>query len=379
MVTKTLDINSLAAANPATPPTGYSQLSGSQNARIFQFELREWSMVPGGTQSVWRDDSPMSGDVITSRVVIGATNGTRTGPALVDGSGNGYVMLSSDGSNNATSFFKIVDGQLGSQIGETIAYPHATGQSRDIRRSGNTYTAWVNGVQIGGDYVDSSYDPTYAAMVSRGAYIRSLTSEYTPSRTVDSITDPIALGSAISVGLTGYTAPTSVTGGGMSATGLSFAAGTLTATWPALSESLAPTVALPATGVTITVTESDGSATITANINLPSGHIATAFLSAIDDPRYLGGNIALSDGWRAYYESNQAGVGDIEIQSDGRIIADNPGTFTMHLHKFGGDNSITQYSITINEAGEVVEVGGLTARDLTMTGLAMRGLTMIGL
>lgn len=330
------------------------------------------------SDALWSCDVDPVSNNFSAQTVFDNVDSNARGVVVFNSSGNGWIFI---GNNANCRVFALAAWALSGSALATYTTTFATGAELniDVTQSTGTFVVKNGGTTIG-TFVNTTYTSGLkAGLTSRtNGRIRSFTLTYTPSRTVDTITDPIVLGSAISVGLTGYTNPTAVTGGGMSATGLSYAAGTLTATWPALSETLATTVALPATGLTITVTESGGSATITADANLPAGHVATSFLSVIDDPRYIGGNITLEDGWRAYYDNDQPEVGNIEIQADGGIIADNAGTFTMFLHKLGTGLPLVQYNITINEAGEVVNIG-LAAVGLTATGCTAVGLTAVGL
>lgn len=366
MATKTI---SFAGADknpylPADNPAGGDYTSRRADARV---SSNSWNSA---TDSVWSCDVDPVADTFSVQTVFGLISSNAAGIEIHDASGNGWLFIANNSNCRvfAMSAWALSGGAL---FTYTSAFGNGAALNVDVTQSTGTF-AVKNGTTTIGTFVNTTYTSGLkSGLTSRGGLITSFTLTYTPSRTVNTITNPVVLGSAISVGLTGYTAPTSVTGGGMSAAGLSYGAGTLTATWPALSESLAPTIALPATNVTVTVTESGGSSTIATDFDLPADHVATSFLSAIDDPRYIGGNIALTDDWRAYYDNDQPEVGEIEIQADGRIIADNPGTFVMWLHKLGTGLPLVQYNFTINEAGDIVtatidsvgtvRIGGTTA------------------
>jgi hypothetical protein len=220
----------------------------------------------------------------------------------------------------------------------------------------------------------------FPALVSRGAASNVISLIYEPiGGAITSLTDPLVTGSPLTLVTTGFTTITSISGAGMSAAGVSFAAGTTTATWPAISESIAPTVALPASNVTITVTDGSSPVTIERDINLAAGWTNVEFGTQIDEPDYLLSEIPIVSGFYAYYETNQPVVGDVIVYPDGSVYTDNGGTFTLYLHRLGDNNAIVRYDVTAPAGGGGGSSGGLTSVGATSIGLTSTGMTSVRL
>lgn len=199
--------------------------------------------------------------------------------------------------------------------------------------------------------------------------------ETVPAQLITDITDPIVFGSPITWEDSGFSSPvTTITAIGLSATSVN---GTLkTAAWPALADGQVITVALPATNQTVTASNGSENATINTDFDLPAGHTAITFASAItDDDKFLGFHETLTDGFLGYYPT----ANGLVVGAAGDIACDGAFTFTMFLHKLGGDNSILQLNVTVTESGSLIVTSGLTSTGMTSIGLTSTGLTSVGL
>lgn len=163
---------------------------------------------------------------------------------------------------------------------------------------------------------------------------------------VTSITDPIVIGSPISVVTTGFSTVTSVTSAGMTATDMSFSAGTTTANWPALADGMVIPSQIPITDSVVTVSDGSSPATINADINHAPNFVTTPVGTVITDPAYLGSVYSFTTGWAIYYDDTQ--LGGMEIFPDTRVDVTNDGTFVCFVHELGSGNDLVELTVTVN-------------------------------
>jgi len=390
MATKTLDINTLSVASPATPPTGYTRPAAASTADIVLTTVKEFKMTSGGTQALWYDNTVMTGALRKAEVVIGTTNGTAVGCGIADSSGNGYFYYSSDGNSNSR-LYKLAAWVLGAQIGGNITSTHAAGQTRAMTwETSGDIKLYLNGSQIGTTFNDATTtNPTFACMISRGANLRSLTSEYTPSQVITSINggNPITVGQAgVVINHTGFSgAATAVTTNraGVTCTITAGDANSTTVTVSGWTEA-SPYPVVDNT-VTFTVSRSGESASASQTLTKPANYAQVAFSGAItDDPNLIGYHLNAAghavDGGTFYYRTNQ--VSDLTISADTSwTSAVEGGTFNATFIPLTGATAGNAYLFDITVVnGSIVNVtGGLTSVGLTSIGLTSTGLTSVGL
>lgn len=171
--------------------------------------------------------------------------------------------------------------------------------------------------------------------------------------------------------------------------GVTIASGSFTWTVPMLADGVT-WPRLPATSQTITLTQSSLSATASANINLPTGYnrlrdgsnnVANfAGLIADDDTflqfHFVAAGNALTTNDTAYHVTSDNYV---LLQNSGiNVDTDSlPRTDTIYIHRASG--AIGAHSVTINAAGDIVSVGGLSVAGLSNSGLSNAGLSVSGL
>ena len=391
MTVKTLDFTTLAIADPVSPPVGYSQLPGSHNAKIFNTGVKEW-MLSGAAQSVWIDNTLLTGTTIKSTVKMGAAVAQSAGPCLIDLSGNGVMIITNNGANSFRPYL-VVNCQLsGSPLVTALNIPSVTNQIVALERNTGTnlYTMYVNGAPVG-TFTSSVYDPRYAGAVSRFGYIRELSSEYTPAQTITSINggNPITAGqTGIAIEATGFTAkPTGVTAtyasGAKSITATIDSGGTATnfnisiqdrieaEDWPVNGDTLTFTftyLSESATG-TQTLVKKASETVLTVSGGITSDPATWTYWLTQDGFTVEGG------------EHDYIPYGDLVLTADGGGSATDAGTFTSWWRPStgAGAGNVYAYTWVITEAGISPAGSGLTSSGLTVSGLTIAGLTSSGL
>lgn len=385
-----LDFDTLSVASPATPPSGYLKPAGSDPAAILNTVPKLFGKS-SGANSIWYNTTPLTGDVIEVEVTLPSpVSSDSAGGVFLDSSMNGLMWVTGTGTNNFR-IFAVVNGQLsGSPLFTQATAPIASAVivfRRTINAGNDEYELFQNGVKLGSTYTNNSYNVEFGGVNSRGGAIRAMAVEYTPAQTLDTITDPLSPAAAFSGTSTGFTdgaAAISFTGQSAAVT---IASGAFSGVIPALADGEQWPI-LPATNQTITLTQGANTATLAADIGLPSGYEVTRdgsdnpanFLGIVtNDDTYLGtafnnaGN-PLTENNRAYYEVTAR---NILIERDGAVsadVGDGPITATVFIPR--EDGNVYEHEITISESGQLVSVGGLTLRAITMRSLTLRSLTL---
>lgn len=381
-----LDFRGLPNTDPYNPPVGWFRPAASQTARILQalgVGRVQRSTGTGNQCTAILDSIQYTGNTIFAEVIIGSNQTTNSSNAprcgFVNSSNNGYAFwISQDGLT--VRIYEVANFVFGAtEVWSATGFGAGLGQTFNFRcvdKTTGTFKVLRNGVQVGSDFVSTTYTGlVYSGVIASNGGVQTISTGAIADWLA--VTDPITMGGAISAVTTGYTNVTGISGGGMSATGLSYSSGTTTGTWPAISESIAPTVALPATGVTLTLTDGTTSRTRTSDIDLYAGWASVEFGALIDEPDYLLSEIPIVDGYYAYYETNQPVVGDVIIYPDGGVYTDNSGTFSLYLHKLGTGDPLVRYDVTSGGGGE--SSGGLSIAGLSNSGLSNSGLSVSGL
>jgi len=396
LITKTLSYSTLAAASPASPPSGYTQTVGSANVNIVNLSgVNYFAGVSSSSNSIWRDDTVLTGITRSAFVTLGVDNTNSCGPALLDSSNNGYVALTSSGTGN-TRLFRVVASQLGAQVGASVTQTHADNQVREIRwATGGTISLWNGSTQIGTNFSDTTYTPTYAATLSRGGRIRSMTSQYESAFSIDTLTDPLVPGAAVTGTQTGFSdGAITANFGGLTIAG-TVSGVNITGTLSNFAEGgLCPL--LPAAAVSGTFTQGANTASITRPISVPTGlqelrdgsGVPANFSGLVlGDDKYLGQAFAaagnpLTTADRSYVNP----AFGLKISQDGKVelngtdhatnpVPSLPYTTTLWIRR-GADGSMYSHTLTIDEEsvaviGQItsvgtVRIGGTT--DVTVAG-----------
>ena len=396
MATKTLDFNTLTAANPyvigSAPDnlTGYALATGSGSVKIFNTGTKELALA-SGTRAIFYDATNMTGVTIRSTIKMGNVNSNNRGGGVCDAAGNGYIFITNNVANNFR-IYKVVG-----TIPTTLIYTSPTltpvvNNNYTLER--NTTTGVIKlldnaGTQIG---VDSPADLTYpnarfACCYSEYGYLRGLTSEYTPAQTVTSINGgaPITSSqSAVAAITTGFTGlPTTIT---TNATGVTCGTISGTTNAPTWVQTVRTDGAVfPKSGTVVTYTFTNGAETANGDqtINKDADQTAVIVASPInEDTTCLFGAIFAAMGRSAasgdeVYHTVPAGMSDLVVNPDGTMEVTNAGTFACWIWTIStGVNYY--YSVTITENGVVIG-GGLTSSGLTSSGLTIAGLISPGL
>jgi len=391
MATKTLLISTLTDANPYTigsaPDnlTGYTKPSGSDNARV---SSSTWYLA-GATETMWLDDTILSGTTIFSRVKIGATaSPAAAGAVIADINGTGYEVIFGTTAGNFR-VFATLNGKLNGSVlaGGTFATSPVANAWVELSHTGTTLTVKQNGSTLGS--VTGITRPTNAraGMSSRGGVLVGLESEYAPSQTVTSINggSPITSSqSAVAAITTGFTGlPATIT---TNATGVTCGTITGSTNAPAWVQTVRTDGAVfPKSGTVVTYTFTNGAETAsgTQTINKDADQTAVIVASPINDnTTCLFGAIFAATGRSAassdeVYHTVPAGMSDLVVNPDGTMETTNAGTFDCWVWTAAtGVNYF--YQVTITENGTVI-IDGMTSSGLASSGLTSTGLTSAGL
>lgn len=357
-----LDFDTQTAANPwAAYPAGWQRTSPTlvQISTSSSIELFSRSGGTSGQIGCVVNSTAFTGNNLYAKRVHPA-NATAAGSTsqciMHNSSGNGYVLEQDQ--VGTTTTFKLVIAYVVQTTALQTFTSYGTGydqafELRCIDKSAGTFQFLRNGVQVGNNFTDTTYtDLEYAGASGTGGRTRSI--EVGEIQDFLTITDPITLGSSITATTNGFSTVTSITGAGMSANNVVFNSGITTADWPALSESIAPTVLLPAAGVTITLSDSITSRTRTSNINLPVNMVSTPLGVLIADAGYLASVYTLESNWTLYYDNTQ--LNGMIIYPDSRIDVTIPGTFVCWVHKIGDGNVLEQLTVNITNTLVIIDL-----------------------
>lgn len=387
MTAVTLNFTALPDTSPYSPPTDWLSV-GQIPARIFG---GAWTST-GSTNTIWiYDKVPL--DIVSSEALIGTINSSDSrGPASVNSSGNGYILLvrSTD-----ARLFLVNAGVLGTQVGSTYSGTFALNDVVTMTHDPATggFIVYKNAVQIT-TFSNNTYTTGMrAGIMSRagGGYIKSVTVSDYSVQTITSINggSPITAGqTGIPIVATGFTAkPTSVTAtyssGTKSITATVDSGGTATnfnisiqdridaEDWPINGDTLTYTFAYLAESAALTQTLVKKA---TETILTFSGAVAS-------DPANLTYWLA-QDGFTAEGgELAYIPYGDLVLTADGGGTATDAGTFTSWFRPATGAGAGNVYANTwvVSEAGITTSASGLTSSGLTDIGLTNAGLTSSGL
>lgn len=390
----TLAADSLTAANPyiigSAPDnlTGYSVPGAANQGKIYGAP-KVWSMA-SGSNATWRCDTALTSSVIAAKIKLpNPVSSNTVCVALMDASNNGLLVITGTTSNNFR-IFAVSNGVLsGSALRTDSVLPIADAViefRRTISGANHDYEIFQNGSKIGATYNNNTYNATYGACMSRGGDISEFSVEYIPAQTVDSINS----GSDITSGQTSI--PFTTTG---------FISNTITAittnrtgvTCSAISNSgggagtfslsdFSDGVAYPALPSTVTYTFTDGTNTaqITEGLILKSGWSQVTYASAIplNDRVFCWwldqAGVSISDGTMVYWPTTSG----LAFLSNGDTSSDSERTITAFVRDIS-TGLMSEWVVTINDAGVVINAGGLSVAGLSNSGRSNSGLSVTGL
>jgi hypothetical protein len=168
----TIDFSTEPVANPASPPTGWSQPAWSDNARVDGTPSFSW-FLSSGSESQWFFDTVQPTGAY-SETTFYAVNSTSRGPILADASGNGYGLLC-----NSTNIrvFLYTSGSLVSLIHTSVGSAVATDTFRLQYNGSGDFSVLKNDVEISTFNDVTHTGPFYGGLFSRdgGAGISDVT------------------------------------------------------------------------------------------------------------------------------------------------------------------------------------------------------------
>jgi hypothetical protein len=322
---------------------------------------------------------------------------------LVNAAGTGYMVLIN--TSNGIRWFVVTAYVLGSLL-HTVAFTATAGHIATLERNNttgalNVYTGPAGAPVLRGTFTQSNANTDWraGAATRNAAQVVSLTSSFTSAFSIDTLTDPLVPGGAVTGTETGFS-DGSITAnfGGLTIAG-TVSGVNITGTMSGFVDGgLCPL--LPATAVSGTFTQGANTASIARAISVPTGlqelrdgsnNPANFSGLILGDDKYLGQAFAaagnpLTTNDRSYINP----AFGLKIYQDGKVeingtdhatnpVPSLPYTTTLWIRR-GADGRMYEHQLTINEAGGPVVVtgGGLTSIGLTAIGLGVIGLTAIG-
>ena len=264
----TIDFSTEPVANPASPPTGWSQPAWSDNARVDGTPSFSW-LLSSGSEAQWFFDTVQPTGAY-SETTFYAVNTTSRGPILADASGNGYGLLC-----NSTNIrvFLYTSGSLVSLVHTSVGAAVATDTFRLQCNGTGDFSVLKNDVEISTFNDVTHTGPFYGGLFSRdgGAGISDVTVDAVASVSITpaNMTDGE---SGVALNPVGLGTLTSWTIDGVATTGTDTTINNLDiATLASESGTAGPKIG------TVTIEVSDGTNTVSAQVtNRPkAGYAAT--------------------------------------------------------------------------------------------------------
>lgn len=389
MPTKTLLVSALTDANPyvigSAPDSlaGYTQPAGSDAARIGGVSGTKSFYLSGAVETMWLDDTILTGTTIYSRVTLPPiVGGASAGVVIGDINGTGHEVIFGATAGNFR-VFATLNGKLSGSVlsGGTYAVAPVGNAVIELSHTGTTLTLKQNGTTLGS--VTGITRPTNprAGFSSRGGYLVALQSEYASSFTLDTLTDPLVAGAAFSGTSTGFSnGVATISSNGISAA-VTIASGAFSGAWPQAVDAQ-PYPTLPKTAQTITLTQGANTATITSDLEQAAGQFIVNFVSpVIDDDTYPAYYIDQNGFTASGGQFVGIPYGDLVMDADSGVTVTGEGDLVGYFIPATGTGAGNAYYYTFHIIdGSVVSADrGITAVGLTMSGITARGITAVGL
>lgn len=375
--------STLTPANPYNPPpAGWVKPTSANNIRIVDISGNILFGRSSGTDyAIWYDQNALGAPTIGSKTIVGnASATTNGGSCVVEGlNGNGYAVTHSNFGGTIDLIKLTASAKDGASLLSVTSSSVNYTTEIEIRfiKATSTLQMYKNGVQIGTDVVDTSYDPIHAGVCAGGGLSLSVET-YQIGVEVTALTDPIVLGSPITWDSTFTNPITSISAIGLSATNIDNVGEG--ADWPALADGQVITQSLPTGSTPVLFGDGTETASRNASFNLSADYTSLAIAAPNNsNSNYIGSQYPLTAGWFFYWEEDQP-TGNIILYSDGRISVSAAGEYVVFVHEYvaGVGGPVVELTINVNSGGEIVG-GGLTAVGLTSRGLVARGLVARGL
>lgn len=383
---------------PSDNPAGGNFTSrGAAGAALFSNALYG---LNASANTLWSCDVDPQVNTFTAQTVFDTVDSAARGVTVFNSAGNGFMFIAR---NNDVRVFTLAAWVLSGSALATYATTFATGGILNVDVTQNTGTYVVkNGATTLNTFVNTTYTSGLkAGPVMRGVgRIRSFALEYTPAYSIDTLTDPLVPGAAVTGTETGFSdGAITANFGGFTIAG-TVSGANITGTLSSFVDGgLCPL--LPAAAVSGTFTQGANTAGITRPISVPAGlqelrdgssAPANFAVLVLGDSKYLGQ--AFVDGGNPLTIADRSYINPaygLKISQDGKVELNGtdhatdpvpalPYTTTLWIRR-GADGRMYEHQLTISEAGGPVVVtgGGLTMTGLTMSGLTMTGLTMSSL
>lgn len=369
-----LDFKLEAVADPFVPPSGYTIVGGA--GKIFNTGIKYW--VSTATDSFCRDDLTLTGTWISSKIRVGAVTASPSGAALLLGD-DGYTAITSN--VNTVRIFEVLNGvtQTGAVLWTSTSFTLAVNDEIELRRntSSGEMLVFRNGAQLlngsGQTVTDNTYAPNMAAAHSRFGYVSTLESVYVPAFTLDTLTDPLVAGAALSGTSTGFANGAATLSSNGLSVAVTLASGAFSGTWPQAVDAQ-PYPTLPKTGQVITLTQSGNTATINSDLDPAAGHEIVNFVSPITDDDTYPAYYIEQDGFTA--EGGQfvyVPYSDLTMDADSGVTVTGEGDLVGYFIPATGTGAGNAYYYTFHviDGGAVVSGG----RDIASSAFTVLSIT----
>lgn len=279
MTIESVEADDLTVADPyviGSPPDNLAGWVQIANALRVASATPKYFLGTNANNCVWINSTKLVGTVFYARVTLDVYGSESQGVVVSSLAGAGYQLLVNS-TLGARLFAMTTGGVLGGQKGSTVATAANPGEVVEIEfRVGDPapgsvrLICKVNGVtRIDFNEVNANPDWYGGGVVRGSGRMRAIEVEYTAAQTL-TIGTPLVPGVSRTDTCTGFAdGAATVSFSGVSV-GVTIASGSLTYTVPTLADDVA-WPKLPATGQTITLTQSALTATASASVSMPVG------------------------------------------------------------------------------------------------------------
>lgn len=382
-----------ANSSPAFP-SGYTL--GGDPARI---NTGRFSKFSGSGNTCIVDNTQLTGNVVSASIVLGPMSADTQCVMLVNAAGTGYMALIN--TSNGIRWFIVTAYVLGSLL-HTVAFTATAGHVATLERNNttgalNVYTGPSGSTVLRGTFTQANANTDWraGAATRNAAQVVSLTSSFASAFSIDTLTNPLVPGGAVSGTETGFSGGAITANfGGLTISGTVSGVNITGTLSNFVDGGLCPL--LPAAAVSGTFTQGANTASITRAISVPAGlqelrdsdnNPANFSGLILGDDKYLGQ--AFADAGNPLTTSDRSYVNPaygLKISQDGKVelngtdhatspVAALPYTTTLWIRR-GADGRMYSHTLTIDEEsvaviGQItsvgtVRIGGTT--DVTVAG-----------
>lgn len=318
----------------------------------------------------------------------GVNSSSESGVQFLDSSNNGYALLFITSGSNFIVRVKLIVNYVYSTELFTNTFVASGNHGKPIKlrrnRSTGVMSVWLDSAQLGTNFTNNTYDPTFGSVTSMGGNVRSITLTDLAAYAVDSFNgaNDIERGQQdVVFATTGLGAITSIT---TNRTGITFSGIDNTAKTADASDYTEGGLAqvLPISFIS-TFSDGTNTAQITKTLTIKSTESSIVTANMITSSTDFIGKLisdagySVSDGGQIVWPTTT----DFTINSDGSYSYDGAGDLELSFWYITPDTGRSYgFNATFAENGDAPSEGSdITMAGITAVGITMTGITAVGL